>query len=56
MELVPTLIVGMVGAVVALAALVAGTGRPRRRAHAAHAPLESRLGETWHALARSDES
>jgi len=47
MELVPTLIVAMLGAVFALAGLVAGTGRAPGGAHAAGPALGTRQDDSW---------
>jgi hypothetical protein len=50
MELIPTLIVATLGAIFALAGLVAGTGRAPSGAHAAPEP---RRGSSWQAPRRA---
>jgi len=53
MELIPTLIVAMLGAVFALAGLVAGTGRAPGGVHAAESALGARQDDSWRAPRRS---
>ena len=52
MELVPTLIVATLGAVFALAGLVAGTGRTPRGLHAAGSAPVPRRDDSWQAPRR----
>jgi hypothetical protein len=47
MELIPTLIVATLGAVFALAGLVAGTGRAPRGLHSAGSALVPRRDDSW---------
>jgi hypothetical protein len=53
MELIPTLIVAMLGAVFALAGLVAGTGRAPGGAHVAESALGARQDDSWRAPRRA---
>ena len=53
MELIPVLIVAMLGAVFALAGLVAGTGRAPGGAHVAESALGARREVSWRAPRRA---
>jgi hypothetical protein len=53
MELIPMLIVAMLGAVFALAGLVAGTGRAPGGVHVAESALGARQDDSWRVPRRS---